>query len=771
MTFNRSLFFTIVGLLFAVLFIPFIIGDGRFFPNMFFPFITGKNFAFRIIVELATLAWVILVLRDKTYRPKFSWLAIAITVFVAIVGVADIFSSNPVKSFLSNFERMEGWITLAHLLLYFVVLTSVLRTWSLWKRFFQVSVGVSVVVCLYGFMQLTGSAAIHQSVSRLDASFGNATYLAIYMLFHIFIAVVLLVRHLKDSETVDRRDRSRSVNVWYKDWVVYLYAVVVIMQATVLFFTATRGSILGLVGGLMISAILVAITEKENKTLRKIFVGVLVAIVALIGLFFLTKNTSFVKNNEVLGRIASISVTDGTTKARFMIWNMAWKGVTQDPKHFVIGWGQESFNYLFSTYYDPGMYGQEQWFDRSHNVVFDWLTAAGMLGLLSYISIFGLTLYTLWRKSSLSLVEKSLITGLLAGYSFHNLFVFDNIVSYIVFFTVLAYVHTSTKNVESDKSAEIKNTGEIDISFQYAGMILIGIIFIGVFYQYDYKPMAANSALIRALTQTQVVSASSTPSIVYTAANVDSFKEAISYDTIGLYEIREQLMENAANSLNTGSDGTVKQGLVSLAQTEIKRQLAETPNDARYYVLGGSFYQNIGDYKNASDLLVKASELSPRKQSIMFILGSNYFAMKQYTDALETFKKAYELDTSFDEAKKLYALVALYTGQEKITNDLLGSGPVMDPRFLAAYKATKQYDLMLAYLEKNATQSPADVQSQIQAKVALAAGYMTVGGRTKAIATLQNIKTLTQDQSILTQIDGIIKDIQAGKNPFETAAQ
>ena len=767
MTLNRSLFFTIVGLLFAVLFIPLFVSNG-----LFFPFITGKNFAFRIIVELAALAWVSLMLIDKSYRPRFSWLSIAVTIFVIIVGVADVLSSNPVKSFLSNFERMEGWITIAHLALYFFMLASIFRTWAFWKRFFQVSVGVSAIVCVHGFMQLAGAAAIHQSVSRLDASFGNATYLAIYMLFHIFITAILLHHYLKD-----RKNSVKNVwysVVWYKDFTVYIYAIMMVLQAIILFFTATRGSILGLIGGLMIAAIFVAITEKENKVLRKICLGILVFIVAIIGVFLLARNTAFVRQSETLSRLASISVKNNP---RFMIWNMSWKGVTQDPKHFIIGWGQESFNYLFAAYYDPGMYGQEQWFDRSHNVAFDWLTAAGMLGLLSYLSIFGIALYGLWRKASFSHLEKSLIMGLLVGYFFHNLFVFDNIVSYIMFFTILAYIHSSIERVgvEDGKESgghyhihEKRDKGsDIDLTYEYAGMILAGIIFIGIFYQYNYKPIKSNLALIGALTQTQVVSANSSPVTVYTAANVDDFKKAISYNTIGLYEAREQVMDIALKSLSTKTEDKVKQDLVALAKSEIDKQLTETPNDVRYYVLGGGFYQNIGDYDKASSLLLKARELSPEKQTILFMLGSNNFAMKRYSEALEIFKQAYELDPTFEEAKKLYGLVAFYVGQEKITNDFFGSEPVMDPRFLAAYKETKNYGLMIAYLEKNAIQNPTDIQSQI----ALVVGYVTVGNRVKAVAALQVAKTLTQDAGEQAQIDNLIKDIQAGKNPFEAVAQ
>jgi len=762
MTLNRSLFFTVVGLLFAVLLVPLFVSN-----TLFFPFITGKNFSFRILVEIAALLWVVLLLREAQYRPKFSWLAISVVTFVAIVGIADIFSANPIKSFLSNFERMEGWITMAHLLVYFLMLGTLLKKWSIWEKFLQTSVAVSVISCIYGFMQLGGVAAIHQSSTRLDASFGNSAYLAIYMLFHVFITIILLNRWIK---------RRYFGLPWYQDPLVYIYAVIIAMQASVLFFTATRGSILGLLGGFIIAGILVAITERENRTLRKVSIGILIGLVAIVGLFFLIKNTAFVQHNEVLSRFSSISLSDNTTKSRFMIWNMAWQGVTDSPKHFLIGWGQESFNYIFNKYYNPGMYAQEQWFDRAHDIVFDWLSASGVLGLLAYFAMFGLTLYSVWRKSKFSPLEKSLITGLLAGYLFHNIFVFDNITSYIMFFAVMAFVHSSEveeveiaskkNNLKNVNSAE-KQAKEIDETFQYAGMLLAGIAFIFIFYQYDYKPIAANTILIKALTQTQLAPVGNNqPAIVYTADNVQAFKTAISYNTIGLYETREQLFDTAQKAVSGSSENKVKQDLVNLAEQQFTEQLKETPNDVRYYVLGGTFLQNIGDYKNAAIYLLKAQTISPKKQSILFALGSNYFALNNGVDALATFKKAYELDTTYGEAKTLYALVAFYVGQTKITDSLLGPGPIMDPRFLSVYKATKHYDLMIAYLENGVTQNPTD----IQARLSLADGYVIVGSITKAVSTLQFIKTLTADPSAATQIDAWIKDVKAGKNPFENPA-
>ena len=62
---------------------------------------------------------------------------------------------------------------------------------------------------------------------------------------------------------------------------------------------------------------------------------------------------------------------------------MSWQGVKEHP---ILGWGQENYIVLFNKYYDPKMYQQEPWFDRSHNVFFDWLVSGGILALLAYLS-------------------------------------------------------------------------------------------------------------------------------------------------------------------------------------------------------------------------------------------------------------------------------------------------------------------------------------------------------------------------------------------------
>ena len=70
---NKILRGVLLGGIFLIPFIPFIV-PGTFF----FPFITGKNFAFRILVEILFAAWAILALANAVYRPHKSLLYIAL---------------------------------------------------------------------------------------------------------------------------------------------------------------------------------------------------------------------------------------------------------------------------------------------------------------------------------------------------------------------------------------------------------------------------------------------------------------------------------------------------------------------------------------------------------------------------------------------------------------------------------------------------------------------------------------------------------------------
>ena len=98
---QSALKYVVWGGIFLIPFIPFIVADG-----FFFPFITGKNFTFRILVEIIVAAWAVWALADVTVRPKRSALVYTLIAFVVSIGISTILAENSHKAFWSNFERM-----------------------------------------------------------------------------------------------------------------------------------------------------------------------------------------------------------------------------------------------------------------------------------------------------------------------------------------------------------------------------------------------------------------------------------------------------------------------------------------------------------------------------------------------------------------------------------------------------------------------------------------------------------------------------------------
>src|SRR3990167_1410728 len=263
MTMENTLRYIVLAGIFALPFIVFIVAQ-----SLFFPFITGKNFAFRILVEVIAGAWLALVLINPAYRPKRSALLGAFALFVVVVALADALGVYPFKSFWSNYERMDGWITLVHLFLYFVVASSALNTEKLLRAFWHVSLAVSAVVGVYGLLQLAGVASLNpgfSSLSRIDATFGNPIYLAAYMLFNIGIAAMLWARAWQETTRGERF------------WLSTFYGGVIALDALILFMTGTRGAMLGLIGGGVVRAPLLGVSSEEMR--RRALIGIVAVLV------------------------------------------------------------------------------------------------------------------------------------------------------------------------------------------------------------------------------------------------------------------------------------------------------------------------------------------------------------------------------------------------------------------------------------------------------------------------------------------------------------
>ncbi|MEK7134280.1 MAG: O-antigen ligase family protein [Patescibacteria group bacterium] len=698
--------------------------------DMFFPFITGKNFAFRIIVEIMFGAFSALAILYPAYRPQKSLILISFAAFVGIIAVADIFGQGFLQSFWSNYERMDGLITLLHLLALLIVLITTMRTRGLYERLFDTSIAASIIMSLYGFAQLAGKFVIHQGATRLDGTFGNATYLAVYALFHIFLAALL---SLRTGET------------WKRSW----YGVAIALNLFILYHTATRGAMLGLLAGLIVAG--AAYVLKGSGKGRKIAAGVIGGVVLVVGLFVAMKDAEWIRTSPVLGRFASISLEDTTTQSRFIIWGMALEGWKERP---ILGWGQEHFITVFNKYYKPELYKQEPFFDRAHNVFLDWLISGGILGLLAYLAIFFIAAWTLFRSRVFTALEGSVLIGLLAAYFVQNLFVFDNLGSYMLFVMVLGYVALVTKNQEP--ITKNRKEGKTDETYKNVVIATTLIATLFVLYVLNVKPYQANATLISALSSQEGLQ-----------KNLAFFEKALAYNSMGTSEAREQLAQIAARIVLSPAIAEVDK---SAFNTLVRREMDEETkagNNARAELLYGSYLKFTGAYDDAIAHLTRAMELSPGKQAMRMELGSAYLSKGDFAAAFPIMKEAYDLAPENETARDAYALAAVYAGDMKIAQELLvpvyGMPAAPTDEFTRAYAAHNDFATIVSIWQKRIADAQARGADSAQYHVSLAAAYIGTGQRAKAITELRTAISL--DSAFKEQGEFYIKEIEAGRNP------
>lgn len=432
--------------------------------STFFPFIGGKDYFFRFSIELAliffALWWAFEAAPGALYgqaqqvfkKPVF----VAVSLFVLVFLLASLFAYDPNAAFWSNYERGEGGFQMIHYYAFFVLLAFLFGTKEDWLKLMKVSVGVAALMILYGVLAdlgiVTNFVSIYQGSAppgglwtrlvqgRFQGSLGNPAYVAPYLLFSLFYLAYLWASAPK------------------KTWLNGLgYGA---LGAVFLFFfvlSQTRGAVIGLGAGIFALLVYLSWSLKE---LRKWLLPALIFFAVVASGLVYYSGSNFVKKLPG-GRIFEISVSDQTVNTRLWTWGSAWEGFKERP---LLGWGPENFSAVFDKYFDPRHYvpgkNTETWFDRAHSLYFDAMAETGILGFVTYFSIFAVIFWQLARLSVTSgskgkfngipaLVQKGLVIALPFGYLVQGLAIFDVLPIYINLFLFFAFANFYLSQNES----------------------------------------------------------------------------------------------------------------------------------------------------------------------------------------------------------------------------------------------------------------------------------------------------------------------------------
>lgn len=706
----------------ALFLIPFL---GLYISNsMYFPFITGKNFAFRMLVEIAFAGWLVLMACDKTYRPRFSWTLVWYKTLAVWMFIADaFFAVNAHKALWSNYERMDGWVTLAHLYIFMVVLASVLSAEKLWRKWWLAFIAGNALVCVYGVAQLLGLAAIHQSGTRIDASIGNAEYFAGYLLFAIAVTI---------WQALETRDKKLV-------WLRYSLFALAVVQFVLLFATGTRGTLVGLIAAGFFGSVLWIL--ESGKQGRKVGAAVLAVLIIVVGGLFVMRNASFVQHNPNIQRLASVFTLKEALGPRLSIWHMAIEGIQEKP---LTGWGQEGYNYIFNKYYEPSLYAQEPWFDRAHNIFLDWTVAGGLPALLFFLATLIAAAFALYR-APVSRHERVLLLSALFGYGVQGLAVFDNLFTYIPLVAILGMAHmASSRPIKMLEQMHEVNDTRLDTLIAPAALVVGGLLIWFV----NVPSVLASQDLIDGVTPTNSVQ-----------SRLDSFKSAVSRNGLAHQEVVEQLMSFAAQESSDASvTQDVRQSIVDFTGQEMNAELQRAPLDARLHLQYALFLRVIGDLKDAQAQSAIARTNSPNKQMIIVEQGVEAFQDKQYAAAKELFTQAYNLDTDNKDPIAYAAATDIASGNIAAGKALLqqtyGTTTVAHPMLVLAYYQIKDWNDLVDIVRAQAMQT-GDVNTEFQ----LVAAYYQAGRKADAIAELQAITT--EHPEAAQQAQALMQQVQA----------
>ncbi len=751
-----------------ILFTP-VMMSGKFF----FPFIFTKALVFRITVLLVFLAFLFLAIVDKKYRFRITNLTIFLSLYLLIITISSLLAKTFYFSFWGDIERSEGIITWIYLLALFLVVSGFLKSKKEWYVFFDLSFLASLLVALFALGQrLDWQFVLNHGESRLSATIGNPAFLAAYLFFNVFFALILL--------WVKRGD-----NIWK-----WYYLPGILLNLYIIMETATRGVMVGLISSVFLGSFLMIFFTNTNKIVKKVFLGTILFLFLFVLMIFLGRNTSFIQNNNSLRRLSKISLQDRTVQTRLMTWNSAWQGIKEKP---ILGWGYENFFLIFNKYFNPQIYrnsGSRIWFDRAHNIIFDQLAVGGILGLLVYLSLIFYPIYFLgswilkdfgktqaffrkiWGKmKDEAIIDKKLaiiIVSLLVGYFVQNLFVFDSLVTYIPFIFILAFIS------HYEKSFEIKFLKSENF-YQIFSFILL-ILFVPILYIVNIKPAKANLTIVEAMR-------TANKREIESAYNLHL--KAISYNTYGNQEYRVRLAE-FANTVISKKDGEeiFRRKMALRVKNELKKQIEERPDDVSNYILLMRYYNKIYiyDIELLKDVINKlgpeALRLSPTRPHIYYETGfakvnlGNYYktlgkikeANKLYDEGIEDFNLAIKLNDRVIESYVNAIVMSLSCGRGNNVKIFLGKMDKLNLKYkrvgylkqmLSAAINTKNYEWAANFAKILTEIDPDNPQHYID----LSLSYVYMGEIDKAVETAEKVKKF--GDNYIQMSESFIKTITA----------
>jgi O-antigen ligase len=371
-----------------------------------YPFVFLPTMLVQATVALTAPAFLLLAWRQPAFRPRRSWLSMAVAAYFVALSLSCVFAFNRHRSFWGSQDRMGGLSSLAYFLVWYVMASSLLRTWRDWRRILHWQATLGFFVSLTALRELGDP-----SIDRIYGVLGNPIYCATYEVFIVGILALLWVR-----------TRSWALRS--------LYAVAAIFSLVTLVFTGSRGPMLGLVSGLVVASLVWTVAGRHWRFLVSTMGALLLASAGYVSVVRMGPSWNYLH-----------LFSKSSDEMRPMIWSIALAGFRSRP---LLGWGPDNFEAVFDAHFLPriicnGTY--DSWTDIAHSLLFEHLSTTGALGTLAFAAIcvaLALTLRRAFRQGWLDARAFYVLLGLSTAYLVQGQFITDSPSSHSMLFLLLA---------------------------------------------------------------------------------------------------------------------------------------------------------------------------------------------------------------------------------------------------------------------------------------------------------------------------------------------
>ncbi len=624
-------------LIYATFFVPLLVLPMSFI----FPFIVPKILVFRSLVEIMIAGYILLLIINwKEFKPKFTLLNLALAAFFASFTASTFIGVDPYHSFWDNHERMLGLFTIFHYVAYYLVCSSVFKTWEDWKKALKVFLSAGSIAMFIGIIQhFKSGILLNQDIDRVASTLGNSIYVGGYGLFLMFVSFLLFIKE--------------NNKIW--KWLEVAGGVLALFG---MFFSGTRGSILGLVAGLGIAVLSYIIVLRDFPKTRKILVGVAVGGVAMISLLYVFRQTSFVQSIPAVNRTINTSFTSVKNSPRWIAWEVAVESWKQKP---VFGWGPNNFFYAFNAHYQSRSleYGYgETWFDNAHNIIMNTLAVQGALGLVSYLFIFLAAILMMVMSRMRKVLDLHVtVVGIsfLVAHLVQNVTVFENPTSYLYFMFWLAMVGTLAAKPAEVAVAMVKNNNVKpsnmvpDKTIKMGGVTTALAFTFLIIFIFNIQPARANMKSLEALKFLSY----------QPEKGVEMMKEALAFNSPHIDDIRSDLTRTVISVLGDEKSKLSKEKnleVFTLAYEAMQANVLLHPYDIRNYLTLGQLsqvgYTLTGDIKYIGEYgtnLEIARTYSPKRQQIIYNIANFYLQIGKNDEATKLLQETIDDDPKIAE--------------------------------------------------------------------------------------------------------------------------